>query len=135
MAAPGGTCTGLALPASPASGPLLSGRPVVGGKSDLRGTEACTGLGAAATGGTAGDGCVCGVDANTTDPPSEPLSSSPSLSQIYPLPELHRLLASLSRSRELSGSRWATDEAVKRSEARPLSSEVLGSTFGGSDRL
>lgn len=63
------------------------------------------------------------------------LSSSPSLSQIYPLPELHRLLASLSRSRELSGSRWATDEAVNRSDARPLSSEVLGSTFGGSDRF
>lgn len=102
-----------------------------------------TGLGAATTGGTTAcccccccdDGCVCGVDANTTDPPSEPLSSSPSLSQIYPLPELHRLLASLSRSRELSGSRWATDEAVNRSDARPLSSEVLGSTFGGSDRL
>lgn len=57
---PGGTGTGLALPPSP-SGPLLSGSPVVG-KSDFLGAA---GLGAAVV------TCV-GVDAKTTDPPSEP---------------------------------------------------------------
>uniref|UniRef100_A0A182J9T3 Uncharacterized protein n=1 Tax=Anopheles atroparvus TaxID=41427 RepID=A0A182J9T3_ANOAO len=64
-AAQGGAGTGLALPARP-SGPLLSGSPVEG-CSDFRGAAAtAAGLEAAVV------GCVCGVDANTTDPPSEP---------------------------------------------------------------
>lgn len=64
---------------------------------------------------------------NITELASEPLSSSPSLSQIYPFPELHRLLASLSRSRELSASLGGTEEPVRRSDARPLSSLVAAS--------
>lgn len=51
---------GLALPPRP-SGPLLSGRPV-DGKSVLRGI---VGLGAVVA-------ACAGVDANTTDPPSDP---------------------------------------------------------------
>jgi hypothetical protein len=54
-----GTGTGLALPPSP-NGPLLRGSPVVG-KSDFLGAA---GLGVVVA-------CV-GVEANTTDPPSEP---------------------------------------------------------------
>lgn len=37
------------------------------------------------------------------------------------------LLTSLSRSLELSASRGATEDVVKRSDARPLSSDVPGS--------
>lgn len=55
-----GMGTGLALPPKP-SGPLLRGSPV-GGKSGFRGT---VGLGAVVA-------ACAGVDANTTDPPSEP---------------------------------------------------------------
>lgn len=51
---------GLALPAKPI-GPLLSGKPV-DGKSGFRGT---VGLGVVVA-------AWAGVDANTTDPPSDP---------------------------------------------------------------
>lgn len=56
-----GTGTGLALPPS-VNGPLLRGSPVVG-KSDLRGAA---GLGVVVC------AWLVGVDAKTTDPPSEP---------------------------------------------------------------
>lgn len=54
---------GLALPPRP-NGPLLSGRPV-DGKSVLRGI---VGLGAVVA-------ACAGVDANTTDPPSDPCAN------------------------------------------------------------
>lgn len=56
----GGTGTGLALPPSP-KGPLLRGSPVVGKSDDFLGAA---GLGVVVA-------CV-GVEAKTTDPPSDP---------------------------------------------------------------